>query len=92
MSKPMLIKAGDKRVLIKGNPVLIDFRIVAEHYYQGLISERADHHTKVLEVIDEMSWEIANSPSAADVLTGEMNRASRTTLTELKQKLNKLIK
>ena len=70
-----------------------DFMKFLLGYYDKFTRPQADISLdKVLEVIDGMSWEIANSPSAADVLTGEMNRASRTTLTELKQKLNELIK
>jgi hypothetical protein len=37
MADPILIKAGDTRVLINGNPLLVDARIVAEEYYQRLL-------------------------------------------------------
>jgi hypothetical protein len=37
-AEPLLIKAGDTRVLINGNPLLVDARIVAEEYYQRLLA------------------------------------------------------
>lgn len=36
---PGLMKAGDKRVLVNGTPLRVDFRIVAEDYYQMMLSE-----------------------------------------------------
>jgi hypothetical protein len=36
-SEPLAQKAGDPRVLINGNPVKVDFRIVSEETYQQML-------------------------------------------------------
>ena len=35
-AKPILIKAGDKTILINGHPPKVDIRVVAEDYYQKM--------------------------------------------------------
>lgn len=37
-NKPILIKAGDKTVLLNGNPPRVDCRVVAESYYQDMLN------------------------------------------------------
>jgi hypothetical protein len=38
--EPILIKAGDTRLLINGNPPLVDCRVVAEERYQSLTTRQ----------------------------------------------------
>ena len=38
-SKPLIIRAGDKRVLLNGTPPLVDCRVLSEDFYQGLIEK-----------------------------------------------------
>jgi hypothetical protein len=37
-TQPIAMKAGDKSVLIHGEPVKVDFRIIAEENYQLLLA------------------------------------------------------
>lgn len=36
MIEPILIKAGDDRILVKGSPLEVDCRVIAEDNYQEL--------------------------------------------------------
>ena len=39
MSEPILLKAGDRTVLVNGQTLPVDFRIVAEDKYQSIMAE-----------------------------------------------------
>lgn len=53
MTKPKLIKAGDERVLLNGEPPKVDCRVVAEELYQRM--ESGQHETLVLRLDDEVA-------------------------------------
>lgn len=46
MTKPKLIKAGDERVFLNGEPPKVDCRVVAEELYQRM--ESGQHETLVI--------------------------------------------
>lgn len=59
MTEPILIKAGDERVLLGGRPLFVDTRIVAEDRYQTLLrllSEAREHLVKGSSAVDAHSW------------------------------------
>lgn len=39
MTKPIPLKAGDKKVIVNGRPLSEDFRIIAEELYQAMIEQ-----------------------------------------------------
>jgi len=46
--QPTPMKAGDKRVLLRGAPVRVDFRVIAEEEYQQLLMAFLDSGGKLL--------------------------------------------
>ena len=61
MSDPILLKTGDRRVLINREPPKVDCRIVAEDYYQKMQSENErikEAYKEAKEMIDNVwYWE-----------------------------------
>jgi len=46
--EPIAMKAGDNRVLLNGEPVSVDFRVVAETYYEELID--IIHNVRTIDI------------------------------------------
>lgn len=53
MKEPILMKAGDKRVLVNGFPLPVDYRIIWEENYQEL---KKAFDTQTISVIDAQKY------------------------------------
>ena len=83
--EPVLLKAGDQRVLINGYTSSVDFRIVSEDYYRGLV--KADkikeliekYEDAIIECNDQIHFkeiERTEKPFYVDVINAEIRRNS----------------
>lgn len=70
MSTPILIKAGDTRLLINGQPPLVDCRVVAEEYYESII-KKADSLAKASTTVLCMNGEVIEKWQALQVAIEE---------------------
>ena len=64
-SKPLLIKAGDKKVLLNGTAPLVDCRVVAEENYQKLIakSQMNEQVKQLIEKYEERKYSLEKTKS-----------------------------